>query len=155
MNRESTHPCRCHPTKKRSWNRGRWISYFSEEYFQHKPDCPRFAYSDFSKSVEARFVTCTRFLRLCVHIGLYYGFNDGFKTVSPILRYRNVVPKAYGAFKPIAEASGQLRRFSWKFSQSQLIDLLANVTSATRQMFGKTASPMDLNEVEGSLLHVS
>jgi hypothetical protein len=112
--------------------------------------------------VEARFVTCTRFLRLCVHVGLQRGANAGFRTIAPILRYRNVVPQRSGAFKLFDEGRRALRKIRTtafgqdeEFVQDQLKDVLENVTSATRQMFGKFASPTDINERGSTLLHVS
>jgi hypothetical protein len=147
--------CRCRPNKKKSTQRGRWISISSKQEYAHDPDCPRFAHADYTQSVAAQFTVCNRLVGLCIQAGWKNSRSGGWTTIAPVLRYRAVVPRDSGAFKILQDAIDAIFRiYSLERSPERMDYLLSTVSSTLQRCFGETARPNDVDEDGNGIMNV-
>jgi hypothetical protein len=146
--------CNCRPMTKHSVRYGRWISFLSEETFQHRLHCPYFAHADHTRSVAAQFTICNQIVGFCIKAGWQRSKVGAWNSIAPFMRYRAVVPSDTGAFKILAEAERKIWVLSLGRSHEQLSSLIRTTSRALQESFHTGASPYDVNVDGQSLLAV-
>jgi hypothetical protein len=145
--------CNCWARTRRSMNCSRWYSVFTEETYQHDSNCPRSKTADYSRSVAAQFIVCSRVVGLCIQAGWQCSRRGGWNSIAPMLRYCAVVPSNSGAFKVLNDALTSLS--SRRIPQNEdWDDRLTSVITTLRQTLGTSASPYDIDEYGHGLFHV-
>lgn len=143
--------CTCRTRKQRSTVHRSWISIFSEDVYQHSPNCSLFTHADHSQSIVARFTIYNRSMGLCVQVGWQQSRRGGWNSVAPLLQYRAVVPSNSGAFKILEVARSQVL---FSLTVDQMSDLLMKTSSELRKAFCTGASPYYEDENGKSILFV-
>jgi hypothetical protein len=136
--------CRCRQKKKQSAKRRAWMTWFSEEVYHHQPECPQFSHGDYSRSSAAQFMVYSRMVGLYVQVGWQCSRNRGWNSIAPMLRYRAVVPHDAPAFELISNTTFEVLLNAVIQRDSSVI--LPNTLSGLQSIFGKNASPTDLDQ---------
>lgn len=147
--------CTCHPRKRQSSQRYRWISFVSTEAYRHRPTCPYSAHADRDQTFAAQFSICNGLVSFCVQAGWQRSKRGGWNSIAPVLRYRAVVPRGTGAFGVLRDAKIAIQRLEWRdISQEQLTGILTTTTTTLQRAYRTYASPYDIDEDGRSLLYV-
>jgi hypothetical protein len=146
--------CNCWARTRRSVDRGRWYSVFREDTFQHYPNCPRSKTADYSRSVAAQFMICSRIVSVCVQAGWQCSRRGGWNSIAPMLRYRAVVSSDSGAFKILKDAKITLRTLDNDNWDERHSNVLISAITTIQQTLGTNASPDDIDQYGNGLFHV-
>ncbi|KAF2180162.1 hypothetical protein K469DRAFT_673444 [Zopfia rhizophila CBS 207.26] len=166
MQRPKCH-CRYYARKqvqiKSSVSRWFLLPIHTEEASDHFPSCPYFANANHMHTIEAQFILrITRTWNYHVKAGWIYAQRSSWSTISPVLRFRPVVPTSSPGFKPLQDLIFETLQRSiregpftdrhkreWKFLLSQALNTVRNNFKQQR------ASPLDVGADGRSILSVS
>ncbi|KAH7073721.1 hypothetical protein BKA63DRAFT_514678 [Paraphoma chrysanthemicola] len=147
--------CRCREMTTRFTQRRQWISIFTEDVDQHRPDCSKSLRADYTRSVAAQFTVSCRLLSFCIQAGLQRSRRGGWNSIAPILRYRAVVSHESGAFKILYDAASITQRMLGQDDhQEKLARHLLNTSIELRGALATSAPrPDDVDIYGNGILH--